>query len=72
MFITFIYRVEKITKHIMCFNYISDNHEGLDNEIKYILEQTLIKYKKNNIHKLKLMIGVLSSNKTIPTYSTNN
>ena len=79
-FITFIYKVGKNPKTYYgkyCFDYISDDHEGLDNEVKYILKQSLNQYRKQNNEnkiKLKLMIGILSfsSNETIPTYSTNN
>lgn len=78
-FITFIYRVGKNPKTYYgkcCFDYISDDHEGLDNEVKYFLKQGLNDYrKKNNIQKIKskIMIGILSlsQNKIIPTYSTN-
>ena len=41
-FITFIYKVGKNHKTYYgkyCFDYISDDHEGLDNEVKYILKQ---------------------------------
>jgi hypothetical protein len=60
-----------------CFDYISDDHEGLDNEVKYILIKGLNEYrKKNNIQKLKskIIIGILSfsHNKVFPTFSTNN
>lgn len=79
-FITFIYKVGKNYKTYYgkyCFDYISDDHEGLDNEVKYILIKGLNEYrKKNNIQKLKtkIIIGILSysSNKIIPTYSTDN
>jgi len=79
-FITFIYKVGKNPKTYYgkyCFDYISDDHEGLDNEVKYILKQSLKQYRKqNNIQKIKskLMIGILSfsSNGNIPTYSTND
>ena len=79
-FITFIYKVGKNPKTYYgkcCFDYISDDHEGLDNEVKYILKQSLNKYRKqNNIQKIKseIMIGVLSlsANEIIPTYSTDN
>jgi hypothetical protein len=78
-FITFIYKVGKNSKRYYgkcCFDYISDDHDGLDNEVKYILEQSLNQYRKqNNIQKkLKIMIGVLSfsADEIIPTYSTNN
>ena len=79
-FITFIYKVGKKPKTYYgkyCSDYISDDHEGLDNEVKYILKQSLNQYRKqHNIQKIKskLMIGILSfsSNEDTPTYSTNN
>jgi len=79
-FITFIYKVGKNYKTYYgkyCFDYISDDHEGLDNEVKNILIKGLNKYrKKNNIQKLKtkIIIGILSfsSNDIIPDYSTDN
>jgi len=78
-FITFIYKVGKNPRTYYgkyCFDYISDDHEGLDNEVKYILEQSLNKYRTNNNKKIisKLMVGILSfsSSKTTPTYSTDN
>jgi hypothetical protein len=79
-FITFIYRVGKNYKTYYgkyCFDYISDNHDGLDNEVKKILINGLNEYrKKNNIKKLKtkIIIGILSfsSDSNILTYSTDN
>ena len=79
-FITFIYKVGKNTKTYYgkyCSDYISDDHEGLDNEVKHILKQSLNQYRKqHNIQniKSKLIIGILSfsSNENTPTYSTNN
>jgi len=78
-FITFIYRVGKNPKTYYgkcCFNYITDDHEGLDNEVRYFLKEGLNGYrKKNNIQQIKskIMIGILSlsTDKNIPTYSTN-
>lgn len=78
-FITFIYRVGKNPKTYYgkcCFTHISDDHEGLDNEVKYILKEGLNEYrKKNNVQQInsKIMIGVLSisTNDIISTYSTN-
>ena len=78
-FITFIYKVGKNYKTYYgkyCFDCISDDHEGLDNEVKYILVKGLNNYReKNNIQKLKtkIIIGILSysSNRVIPTYSTD-
>jgi len=79
-FITFIYKVGKNYKTYYgkyFFDYISDDHEGLDNEVKYILKKGLNQYrKKNNIQKLniKIIIGILSvsEDNIIPTYSTDN
>jgi predicted secreted protein len=79
-FITFIYKVGKNYKTYYgkyCFDYISDDHEGLDNELKDILIKGLNEYrKKNNIKKLKskIIIGILSfsSNNIIPTFSSDN
>jgi hypothetical protein len=78
-FITFIYKVGKNNKTYYgkyCANNISDDHEGLDNEVKYVLIKGLNEYKKKNIQKVesKIIIGILSfsSNNIIPTYSSNN
>jgi len=79
-FITFIYKVGKNNKTYYgkyCVDYVSDDHEGLDNEVKYILIKGLNEYrKKQNIKKIKskIMIGILSfsSNNIIPTFSTGN
>lgn len=78
-FITFIYKIGKNPKtyYGKILDDISDDHEGLDNEVRYILKEGLNKYrKKNNIQKIKskIMIGVLSlsANQIIPTYSTND
>ena len=79
-FITFIYRIGKnknlyYGKYVA--DYISDDHEGLDNEIKPIVIDGLNKYREQkNLPKLnkEVIIGVLSFsiNQYIPTYSTNN
>ena len=78
-FITFIYKVGKNYKTYYgkyCVDYISDDHEGLDNEVKDVLIKALNKYSKKNNKKLKskIIIGILSfsSNDIIPTYSTDN
>ena len=79
-FITFIYKIGKNPKTYYgkcCFDYISDDHEGLDNEVKYVLKQGINEYRKqHNIQKIKskIMIGILSlsANQIIPTYSTND
>ena len=79
-FITFIYKAGKNYKTYYgkyCLDYVSDDHDGLDNEVKDIWTNGLNEYrKKNNIQELKskIIIGILSfsSNDTIPTYSTDN
>ena len=79
-FITFIYKVGKNNKTYYgkyCFDYISDDHEGLDNVVKYILMRELNEYRrKKNIKvlKSKIIIGILSfsSNDIIPTDSTDD
>ena len=79
-FITFIYRIGKNPKTYYgkcCFDYISDDHEGLDNEVKYVLKQGINAHRKQrNIQKIKskIIIGILSlsANQIIPTYSTND
>ena len=79
-FITFIYKVGKNNKTYYgkyCFDYISDDHEGLDTIVQNLLIQGLNEYrKKKNIQELKskIIIGILSfsSNNIIPTYSTDD
>ena len=79
-FITFIYKVGNNNKTYYgkyCVDYISDDHEGLDNEVKYALLKGLNEYKKQNYkHKIKskIIIGVLSfsTNDNIQTYSSND
>jgi hypothetical protein len=76
-FITFIY---KIGKHSYfgkyCCDYLSDDHEGLDNEIQPVLILGLNEYRKqNNMPKLisEPRIGVLSfsASKDVPIFSTS-
>ena len=84
-FITFIYRVGKNKKTYYgkyCSDYISDDHEGLDTEVKYSLLKGLEKYKQQHNQEkneksnkeMKVIVGVLSfsSHKFIPTYSSEN
>jgi hypothetical protein len=79
-FITFIYRVGNNPKtyYGKYFDeYFSDDHEGLDTEVKYSLIRGLNQYRKQNnmpTIKSKITIGVLSfsSNQVIPTFSTKN
>ena len=77
-FITFIYKVTHKTYYVKyCVDYISDDHDGLDNVVKNILIKGLNEYrKKKNIQKLKsnIIVGILSfsSDNVVPTYSTEN
>jgi len=79
-FITFIYTIGKNNKKYYgkyCFDYMSDDHGGLDMEVKNILTKGLNEYRtKNNMKKLKskINLGILSfsSNDVIPTFSTHN
>lgn len=79
-FITFIYKVGKNYNTYYgkyCFDYISDDHEGLDDLVKNILLKGLNEYRaKKNIQKLKtnIIVGILSfsSNDNIPTDSTDD
>lgn len=50
-FITFIYRIKNNPNTYYgkyCFDYISDDHEGLDNEVKYVLKEGLNKFRSRN------------------------
>lgn len=78
-FITFIYRIGSNKKTYygkIVKDYISDDHEGLDEEVRYTLLEGLNKYReKKNLKKIKpqsLLVGVMSlcldDNK--PSYST--
>jgi hypothetical protein len=77
-FITFIYRIGNTKTYYgkyVC-DYISDDHEGLDKEIKPTLVDGINKYRKQKgLSKLKtpVHIGILSfsANRDIPTYSTD-
>lgn len=78
-FITFIYRIGNNPKTYYgkcCFEYISDDHEGLDNEVKYFLKKGLNEYRKQkNIQQIKSKISIgilsLSLDRIVPTHSTN-
>jgi len=78
-FISFIYRIgnnKKIYYGKYVFDYISDDHEGLDNEIKFDVTDGINKYRtQNGLEKLnkKIKIGILSfsKNEYIPTYSSD-
>ena len=78
-FITFIYKVGNSS--IVYFgkyytDYISDDHNGLDLEVKYVLLNGINKYRtNNNMPKTKkISIGVLScmEERNIPIDSTRN
>ena len=78
-FITFIYRIENNDKtfygKFVC-NYVSDDHEGLDLEVKPTVIYGINKYRKQkNLEELKenVYVGVLSfsTNRYIPTYSSD-
>jgi len=78
-FITFIYKIKNNNKTYYgkyVFDYISDDHEGLDIEIKPYLLCGINSYRKQkNLPKLEplnIYIGILSfsSNKYIPLYSS--
>ena len=79
-FITFIYRIEgnkRVFYGKYVCDYISDDHDGLDSEIYPTLIDGINMYRsQKGIPKLskKVVIGILSfsSNRYIPTYSTDN
>jgi len=75
-FITFIYRIENNTfygKYV--FNYISDDHEGLDIEITPTILDGINEYRKQKgLEKInKISIGILSfsTDECIPTHSSD-
>jgi hypothetical protein len=78
-FITFIYRIENNNKTFygkFVSDYISDDHEGLDLEVKPTVIYGINEYRKHkNLEELKenVHLGVLSfsTNRYIPTYSSN-
>ena len=78
-FITFIYKIKNKPKiyygKYIC-DYISDDHEGLDTEIKNILLGSINKYReKKNLPKIKkINIGILSfsNDRYIPIDSTKS
>jgi hypothetical protein len=76
-FITFIYRIghnNKVFYGKYVSDYISDDHDGLDNEIKDIVICGINEYrKKMGLIKKKIFIGILSlcAHEYIPTYSSD-
>lgn len=79
-FITFIYKIGNNSKTYYgkyITDYVSDDHTGLDEEVKYTLIVGINQYrKKKALPKLhsKINIGIISfsSNKYISVYSTEN
>ena len=81
-FITFIYKIKGVPQTYYGkydFDYISDDHEGLDLEIINVLSYGLNKYRtKNNIPKIlnndDIIVGIMSYSdyRTIPVYSTKS
>lgn len=79
-FITFIYKIGKNSKTYYekyVTDYISNDHNGLDMEVKYELIDSINRYRtKKGLSKLhsKIIIGIISfsSDKYIPVYSTKN
>jgi len=77
-FITFIYRIGNNRKHFygkyVC-DEMSDDHDGLDNEIMPVLIDGINKYRKQRgLSDKKISLGILSfsANGCIPTFSTDN
>ena len=76
-FITFIYRIghnNKVFYGKYVCDHISDDHDGLDNEIKNIVICGVNKYRKQmGLINKKIHIGILSlsSHDYIPTYSSD-
>jgi len=78
-FITFIYRIGSNKKTYYgkyVTDYISDDHEGLDEEVRYTLLDGINRYraqkKLKNINSKHLMVGILSLgiHDIVPTYSS--
>lgn len=78
-FITFIYRVgknENIYYGKYVSDYVSDDNEGLDEEIKPFILEGVNKYRKQRnfplLKKNKLMVGIMSFSRDeyVPTYSS--
>ena len=79
-FITFIYKIGNNSKTYYgkyVTDHISDDHNGLDAEVKYELIDGINRYRtKKALPKLhsKIIIGIISfsSDKYIPVYSSDN
>jgi hypothetical protein len=80
-FISFFYKINNDpTKYYgkYCFDSISDDHEGLDLEVKYVLKTGLnrnrVKNKQPILNSNDIYVGVLSFsiNECIPTHSSND
>ena len=77
MFITFIYKIGKNQRAYYgkyATDSISDDHEGLDTEIKPLILSGLRKFKNDPDAKIRIRVGILSysSDNYIPTYSTDS
>ena len=80
-FITFFYRINNNSKTYYGkkdMSYISDDHSGLDEQVKYDLINGLNDYRKQKglpkLEEEEFQVGVLSfsDSKYIPTFSTND
>jgi len=80
-FITFIYRIGNNKKKYYgkyVSEYISDDHEGLDSEIKPDVINGINAFRKQNgsgvleEKEIKIVILSFTTNQYIPTYSTDN
>jgi len=78
-FVTFIYKLGNKRNSRVYYGkydgYISDDHEGLDLEMKHHVKKGLNEYRKQNnlkpIKKIQLGVLSLSLNGFIPDYSSN-
>jgi len=83
-FITFMYKIgrnQRIFYGKFFADYISDDHDGLDNEVRYYLLRTINRYRQNKNSNIKLnpiknenlKIGVISfsSHNFIPDNSSD-
>ena len=78
-FITFIYKIgddNRIYYGKCYFEYISDDHEGLDEEVRPLLVEGLNEYRKQTnlpdiIDTIHIGVISLSSHTYIPVYSSN-
>jgi hypothetical protein len=77
-FISFIYKIDNNKKtyygKFVC-DYISDDHEGLDNEIRWYVIDGINKYREQKelppIEKIYIGVISFSMNRYIPTFSSD-